>query len=84
MGYGFIFMILRQLFICPDIIMSVSIGWILNVHFKSHFVYPSGKPMAPHLQRCQGFAVGNYSVTLGRLEDEAPSTFAQLGFYYAH
>jgi len=35
--------------------------------------------MAPHLLRCQGFAVGNYSVTLGRLEAGAPSTFAQSG-----
>jgi len=24
--------------------------------------------MAPHLLRCQGFAVDNYSFTLGRLE----------------
>ena len=47
--------------------------------FKSHFVYPLGKPMPPHLLRCQGIAVGNYSFTLGRLEAGAPSTFDQLG-----
>ncbi len=35
--------------------------------------------MAPHLLRCQGFAVGNYSFTLGRLEAGVPSAFAQLG-----
>ena len=28
---------------------------------KSHFVYPSGKPMIPHLLRYQGFAVGYYA-----------------------
>lgn len=37
--------------------------------------------MPPHLLRCQGIAVGNYSFTLGRLEAGAPSTFAQLGFH---
>jgi REP-associated tyrosine transposase len=47
--------------------------------FKSHFVYPAGKPMAPHLLRCQGFAVGNYSFALGRREAGVPSAFAQLG-----
>jgi hypothetical protein len=35
--------------------------------------------MAPHLLRCQGIAVGNYSFTLGRLEAGPPSTLAQLG-----
>ena len=35
--------------------------------------------MAPHLLRCQGFAVGSYSFTLGRLEAGVPSAFAQLG-----
>jgi len=40
--------------------------------------------MAAHLPRCQGFAVGNYSFTLGRLEAEAPSTFAQLAFNHAY
>lgn len=35
--------------------------------------------MAPHLLRCQGFAVDNYSFTLGRLEAGVPSAFAQLG-----
>jgi hypothetical protein len=36
--------------------------------------------MAPHLLRCQGLAVGNYSFTLERLEAGVPSAFAQLGF----
>jgi hypothetical protein len=44
-----------------------------------HFVYPSGKPMSPHLLRCQGLAVDDYSFALGRLEAGATSTFAQLG-----
>ena len=41
----------------------------------------SGKPMVPHLLRCRGFAVDDYSFTLGRLGSGASSTFAQLGFY---
>jgi len=48
------------------------------VYFKLHFIYPSGKPMPPHLLRCQGFALDDYSVALGRLEAGAPSTFAHL------
>jgi hypothetical protein len=44
-----------------------------------HFVYPLGKPISPHLLCCQGLAVDNYSVALGRLKAGATSTFAQLG-----
>jgi hypothetical protein len=46
-----------------------------------HFVYPSGKPMIPHLLRCQGLAVPprRDGFALGRLESGASSTFAQLG-----
>ena len=33
--------------------------------------------MPPHLLRCQGLAVADYSFTLGRLEAGVPSTFAQ-------
>ena len=51
-----------------------------NLRKTLHFVYPSGKPMAPNLQRCQGLAVANYSFALGRLEAEIPSTFAHLGY----
>jgi len=36
--------------------------------------------MPPHLLRCQGLAVADYSFALGRLEAGAPSTFAQLGY----
>ena len=32
--------------------------------FYFDFVYPSGKPMIPHLLRCQGFAVVHYGFTL--------------------
>jgi len=55
------------------------ISEIENVKKPLHFVYPSGKPMIPHLPRCQGLAVVYYGFTLGRLEAGAPSTFAQLG-----
>jgi len=34
---------------------------------QSHFVYPAGKPIIPHLRRYQGFAVEYYSVTLDAL-----------------
>jgi hypothetical protein len=37
--------------------------------------------MSPHLLRCQGLAVDDYSFALGRLEAGATSTFAQLGSY---
>jgi len=35
---------------------------------KSHFVYPLGKPMIPHLLRFQGFAVDDYGFTLDALK----------------
>ena len=35
------------------------------------------KPMIPHLLRCRGLAVADYSFTLGRLGSGASSTFAQ-------
>ena len=53
---------------------------VVKGHFKSHFVYPMGKPIAPHLLRCQVFGVGDYTLKLGRLEAGALSTFAHLGF----
>ena len=34
---------------------------------QSHFVYPVGKPIIPHLRRYQGFAVVHYSITLDAL-----------------
>ena len=54
---------------------------VVKVHFKSHFIYPMGKPIAPHLLRYQVFGVGDYTLTLGRLEAGALSTFAQLGLH---
>jgi hypothetical protein len=54
-----------------------------NFRKYSPFYLPfktGGKPMTPHLLRCQGFAVANYSFTLGRLATGASSTFAQLGY----
>ena len=54
-------------------------GCVLVLVKFFHFVYPSGKPMSPHLLRCQGLAVDDYSFALGRLEAGATSTFAQLG-----
>ena len=40
--------------------------------------------MPPHFLRCQGLAVNDYSVALGRLETWAPSTFAQLGYNHVN
>jgi hypothetical protein len=36
--------------------------------FYLRLVYPSGKPITPHLLRFQGFAVANYSFTLDALD----------------
>ena len=47
---------------------------------NSQVVYPPGKPWTPHLLRCQGLGVDDYSQTLERLEAAASSTFATLGF----
>ena len=38
------------------------------VYFKLHFICPAGKSIIPHLLCYQGFAVGNYSVTLDALD----------------
>ena len=43
------------------------------------FFYPEGKPMMPHLLRCQGLAVKYYGFALGRLGSGAPSAFATTG-----
>jgi len=65
--------------------------WILQ--FYIGFVYPSGKPRnAPwakrnpahgDLLRCRGFAVADYSFTLGRLGSGASSIFTQLRYKLA-
>ena len=54
------------------------------VYFRLHFIYPSGKPMAPHSLCCQEFAVDDYSFILGRLEAGTPSTFAHLRYCKKH
>jgi len=65
--------------------------WHPEISESGHVIYPTGKPMAPHLLRCQGFAVNYYSCTLDanafRSETKiplsggsaAPSTFATIG-----
>ena len=62
--------------------MSVNLYFIykkdVKVHFKSHFVYPVGKPILPHLLLCQWFRVGDYTLNIGRLEAGAPSIFTQF------
>jgi len=39
---------------------------------SSHVIYPTGKPMALHLQRCQGIAVNYYSCTLDASDLQHP------------
>ncbi len=46
---------------------------------RSHFVYPAGKPIIPHLLRYQGLAVMHYGFALGCLGSVAFSTFDQPG-----
>jgi len=45
-------------------------------------VYPSGKPRIPHLLRCQGFAAGYYSVTLGALDLRHPRFLQHWGWVF--
>jgi len=72
----------NSLFLLSDIqaFCNYGIKEILIVKEPLHFVYPSGKPMIPHLLRCQGLAVVYYDFALGRLESGAPSTFAHFGY----
>jgi len=44
----------------------------MNLEKALHFVYPAGKPMIPHLLRCQGFGVDDYSQTLDALQLRHP------------
>jgi hypothetical protein len=45
---------------------------ILKSVKSSHVIYPTGKLMAPHLQRCKGFAVNYYSCTFDALDLQHP------------
>ena len=49
--------------------------WHPEISESSHVIYPTGKPMAPHLLRCQGLAVNYYSCAL-----DAPGRLALLGW----
>ena len=42
--------------------------WIMILISDPRFVYPSGKPIIPHLQRYAGFAVAYYGFTLEALD----------------
>jgi hypothetical protein len=44
----------------------------MNLEQALHFVYPAGKPMIPHLPRCQGFGVDDYSQPLDALQLRHP------------
>jgi hypothetical protein len=44
----------------------------MNLEETLRFVYPAGKPMTPHLLRCQGFGVDDYSQTLDALQLRHP------------
>jgi hypothetical protein len=48
--------------------------------FFLNFVYPPGKLMIPHLQRCQGLAVGDYGFTLDALDLGHPQLSLNYGF----
>jgi hypothetical protein len=45
---------------------------ILKSFLIRPLVYPSGKPMMPHLLRCQGFGVDYYSLNLDALDLQDP------------
>jgi len=46
--------------------------WHPEINEKQPWYLPMGKPMAPHLQRCQGLAVNYYSCTLDALDLQHP------------
>jgi len=58
------------------LVLTVLLEWtpdgILKSVKNSHVIYPTGKPMAPHLQRYQGLAVNYYSCTLDTLDLQHP------------
>jgi len=43
-----------------------------DIQKTSHVVTPSGKPMIPHLLRCQGLGVNDYSLTLDAWHPQHP------------
>jgi hypothetical protein len=46
-----------------------------------HVFYPSRRPMIPHLQRCQRFAVNDYSFTFGALNLQHPGLLERWGTF---
>jgi hypothetical protein len=44
----------------------------MNFQKTLRFVHPAGKPMIPHLLRCQGFGADDYSQTLDALQPRHP------------
>jgi hypothetical protein len=56
---------------------------MIKTAFYALFVSHSGKPMIPHLLRCQSLAVDDYGFALGGLGSGASSTFAPLGYEIA-
>jgi len=42
-----------------------------NIYIR-HLIYLTGKPRIQHLLRCQGFAVNQYSFTLGASDMQHP------------
>jgi hypothetical protein len=55
----------------------------MNLEKTLHFVYPAGKPMIPHLLRCQGFGVDDYSQTLDALQPRHPQLSLNEGDRFA-
>jgi len=47
---------------------------------KSHFVYPLGKPMTPHLLCYQGLAVDDYGFALDAADMRHPRLSLNKGF----
>jgi hypothetical protein len=53
---------------------------MIKTVFYALFVYPSGKPMIPHLLSCQGLAADDYGFALGGLRSGASQAFTPLGY----
>jgi hypothetical protein len=51
-----------------DTIIKHNQLWCLQKEKNHRFVYPLGKARIPHLLRCQGLAVADYSFALDALD----------------
>jgi len=64
---------------CFNCSAGMNSRWHPEISEKQSCYLPYGKPMAPHLHRWQGFAVGDYSCTLDALHIRPTRRLQDLG-----